>query len=303
MDEPQLSSQTGEPEPLGPCCIDDTDPYPGTDGVYVASFVTLAACTQQYINDSDVDGFDDTCEYRLAEAFAPQLYVHVYDQDLSREPYWALHYLNDVDGNGNPSKLVRVVYLFQYHWDMGNSFDCIDGPASYCSGHPGDNEFAFFDLSYNPETQHWKLERGFLSAHFGTFDGSDSSDMVNDFNLSYAGTLGSYPNIWVARDKHGNYRSWQACNSGGFLGKDDCSTFTSGGRLPVNQYRNVGNDAYRLLNRTVSTQPLIYPGEEHFWNAGEKFCGWVNANRLDCAGVNREVLLFTQDPTGFLRYF
>ncbi|MGQ0562437.1 MAG: hypothetical protein ACT443_11245 [Gemmatimonadota bacterium] len=174
--EPTISKQASDiPDvkvPIRWSCYDPTDPHcintpppgdlcPECSGVFLGADYSTDDCTATSINDSDSDGFDDSCEYQLALAFRPLLATNPYDQVLGREPYWAVKVENGT--------VVKIMYMFAYYEDGGNSFDC-PGLAQFglsCEPHLGDNEFVVAHVLYDGGTKHWILDEMFMSAHYG----------------------------------------------------------------------------------------------------------------------------------------
>lgn len=161
-----------------------------------------------------------------------------------------------------------IMYMLGYHYDNGNSWS---------GGHPGDSEFIVMWLHYNTTFQHWMMDHMLTSAHWGTTtSASEDSDFTE---AEFPEHLGWYPRVWVALNKHGNFRTQARCN----LLTDTCVYNTQGPRVDVVRTRNVGSSAAPFFDaRTSVTSTLIYPGTEYFWT-NTKFCGWTNSNRLDCA--------------------
>lgn len=131
-------------EPLG------SDPNPSAPGYHIGELFTMDDCTNILLSvDSDGDGFDDMCEYRLARAFAPMLRVSADDSDVTREPYWVVTYRPE-DFHIGITDHVSIMYLLAYHTDYG----------FWWTGHEGDSEFIIVDLFYNENTLHWDVVAG-----------------------------------------------------------------------------------------------------------------------------------------------
>lgn len=217
------------------------------------------ACTvQMAYGDADHDGVDDGCESEIAKAFAPTLFAHPNDYDLSREPYWAVR----ISSLGNE---LEIAYLFAYHEDRD---------------HLGDSEFIFAYVWYDAQFGRWKLARATYSAHYGSWLGytdrtqtyfHDQLQYLNPLNGQLETNLKRNPVSYVARDKHANYESRSHCNNV----QDSCSGNTNMGRFEVVDGRNIGNPVYRLRDCVASVNPSSYPGIECFWDtAWTKFGGW-----------------------------
>jgi hypothetical protein len=101
----------------------------------------------------------------------------------------------------------------------------------------------------------------------------------------YGGKLGGAPIVWVAIDKHANYPSEVACNSGGGwngFGNDNCMgnnsfTFMSLSDGVVGP-RNLGSAAAQRMNCVASNNPAeqVNNHPECFWN-NVRFTGWSGA--------------------------
>lgn len=76
----------GEPMlPLG-------DPCPSCDGIFLTgNAADHVQCILSPSQDADHDGVDDLCEFKIAQAFAPELVFHSNETRTSRETYWAVH--------------------------------------------------------------------------------------------------------------------------------------------------------------------------------------------------------------------
>ena len=148
-----------------------TDPAPNSPGIWVGANVGLSRCysvTGAGITDADADSFDDWCEQWIAYDFRPLLRTNHYDCDLRGEPAWAVKYFPSTG-------IIRVGYFLSYYRDCGNDYalPCLTShPGSpSCKGHEGDSEFIIVDLRYVGGTDHYVLDRAFLSAHFDAEDG------------------------------------------------------------------------------------------------------------------------------------
>lgn len=259
------------------------DPAPNSEGVYLGQYFSWSACIDQ--GGFDQDGLQDFCEFQLALAFRPLLMFHSDESGTSRETYWAAR---------RAGWSVRIFYALGYHWDYGNDFtiSCqLPGAAPYCMPHPGDSEFIELQISFNSTTQHWTLDAGYLSAHHGT--PVQASELVLGSSFTYPWIeapsdtgFAHYPLVWVARDKHANYKTIASCEDGAFA-SDQCN----GGfaeRVDIWEARNLGGDDHRYIDQVYSQYPGTYSGHEYFWTS-ENFCGWdgpsLNHDRANCAGV------------------
>lgn len=87
---PDTRASTALSEGVTPMCelgCTETDPYPTANGLFLGSGVTPTVCFGDEHTDLDADILSDFCEKNLAQAFAPELYYHFYDE-VGREPYW-----------------------------------------------------------------------------------------------------------------------------------------------------------------------------------------------------------------------
>ena len=213
--------------------------------------------------DSDGDGLNDTCEYDVAEAFAPIMMVDS-DDDISRDEYWVVM-------PGQEDRIM-VFYAFGYHDDTGYN------------GHTGDSEFVVMDVIPATERdQPWGVLEAFLSAHYGedlpTVDDSDwiyGSDMEVDPDVVFGGR----PVVWVAKGKHANYSTRAKCNNGGASipsigGVDTCEHNNTATLFGVYQDGNLGqvdNRAYPTC-KVPSRHSRLTGRYECFWAHG-RFYGW-----------------------------
>jgi hypothetical protein len=251
----------------------DPDAPPPGPGIYLGPGVTPNACfgLTAPMNDIDQDGLSDFCEKNLAAAFAPQLAMTKGSDNLGREPKFAIERI--------PSTLkARVMYLLSYYVDRGAATAwCYNNivPRSACEGHDGDSEWIALDLWYNSKTQRWLLDYAHLSAHTGVNrHGRGTNLYVPGF--IYPGGAGGYPRVYVAYQKHANYRSDAACDDGSIIGTDTCQAdlfqrVTAGDNVNI-QSRAVHR---RDQNCWFSTNPIYSSNgiEECYW-AVDKFIGW-----------------------------
>lgn len=268
------------------------DPCPECAGIYLGQY-TLTQCTLTELNsDSDADGLTDMCEYELAKGFAPLLSTSPFDQDLSRESYWAA-----APGGGADA---RIIYLLGYHFDNGNMHNCPaqDTHWTYlCDPHLGDSEFIVVYVNY--VSGRWRLSSMYTSAHWNTPAGSSSN--TSSLDASFPAGLLRHPRVYVALDKHANYPSRASCNSGAFL-TDDCEQNQDDERVTVEYMRNVGSETVQRIDRVASiTGSPVFPGHEYFWTRGYGFCGWRVA---DDAPRHSSVCVGSGGEYGYvLRYF
>lgn len=260
------------------------DPAPAYGGIWLGYNTGPNRCysaTGAGIDDGDVDRFDDWCEALLANAFRPLMRFSPYDCNIGMEPRWSVKYFP-------VQQRARVAYLFSYYKDCGNQ----DGICDYshqwsklCFGHQGDHEFVIADLSFDATSQHWRVDKAFLSAHYGedavllgALSRGDYSTFTTWTGLTYPEEQRGYFLVWVAHGKHGNYRSQSDCNSGAVFGGDDCSRHSSAlvqHRTYFSANRNVGTAHHRLEDCTHSTGPewQFRVREECYWST-ERSTGW-----------------------------
>jgi hypothetical protein len=186
--------------------------------------------------------------------------------------------------------VVRIIYLLSYYVDCGNDYfwQCYTSPgAPHCLGHEGDSEFIVLEVN-ELTTGRYALTRAFTSAHYSS--GGESSTISLSTQLGYTGSVYGVPVFYVARGKHGSYRSLLACEDGGASfppgtgGSDSCSGNTIGLRLEFVFNRNVGSASHHLLDCTLAKPAMQYfrPGMECYWDGysptqsppPERFFGW-----------------------------
>lgn len=272
--EPQRGIQAMICE-MNPDCTPSGDPDPTGAGYYYPT-LTWEYCTDEFINDVDHDGLDDSCEQAFAQKFAPLLSTDPADQDLTREPHWAAAL--ELTGR------VKIMYMLGYYRDNGTEDVCPEFDPDKCLPHAGDSEFIYVEIEYNWANSHWSLVETTLSAHWG--DIGNSSERVFANNLEFPAKYGGYPRVYVAVDKHANYKSRSACNDGAILWADDCTNTVDNSRVFVGGYRNIGSNSGRIIDQSTSSRPG-YTGVEYFWSA-TYFCGWQPSSR--CAGPYRRAL-------------
>lgn len=257
------------------CTPSIPDEAPSAPGYYGGSAITDQYCAGNAggINDIDRDVLADDCELWLAMKFAPKM---IYDRadDVRRESYWA----------AKPIKVgvVRVFYALGYYFDLGATADC--NIPNLCTGHHGDSEHIVLDLRYNTTTKHWYLVSGRLSVHT-SFISLTPGPAGYPTTVTYPQTPGGYPQVFVARQKHANYPSRAACNSGGTLASDDCAPNDQSFWPEVLANRNLGGSGRRLVDKVYSTyafyqNPVRY---ELMWS-GARFYGWQQDHSTSATG-------------------
>lgn len=285
-------------------CGGPGDPNPNEPGIWLGSTVTPDQCfsfTGAGINDLDSDGMHDYCEEQIADHFRPSRVFSLYDGYTAGEPYWAAKWFP-----GSPD-IVRILYAMAYYADggvidptllqsglcglgffLGSIFTFNGGLPTWeifgipvqdeniCDGHIGDSEFVVLDVRYDETTFHWRLDRAFLSAHWGT--NGDRSAWYSPHQLEYPDKVEGYPRLWVAESKHGNYPSRDECNNW----QDTCESNSVSGetRVRYSRYYNLGSRVVNLVNLAVSPSSCVASaspyrtGTECFWAPEYKFYGW-----------------------------
>jgi hypothetical protein len=258
-------------EPTSPA-----DPSPGADGIWLN--LHRHDCWQTFYlagsshPDRDADGFDDNCELRLAQAFAPMLnFSSTAERCMTGEAYWAAKFFDNLPPF-NTGDFVRIAYLMSFYSDCG------------ALGHSGDSEFIQLTVTYIPLTKHWKLINSWISAHavMGDPIGNEISGPLQSNSSTWgssfewpSGRKYSYPRIWVSQNKHGNYRSKAACGGGGFFGGafETCEYSPRDyGRFRVWSGNNIGS-YHRPMKDCVPSMKNSASPTECFWS-GRDFGGW-----------------------------
>lgn len=254
------------------------NPYPqGTAwGVNLGPDFSYSACTAA--GGFDQDGLTDACEHQLAVSFRPLLSTSPSDQTLSRESYWAAHRVGPK---------VKIFYALAYHWDGGSDhWACGMDASGHCLAHPGDAEHIVLTVIWDAFTGHWRLESAYLSAHAGS--PANASETVPAHELTYEGRGRHYPRVFVAREKHANYKSRAACHEEHlFILTDICYDNIDDGRVDTWSGRKLGSSEVNYLSTVHSVDPYIHTGNEDFWQRNQYFCGWdgpsLNHNRNGCS--------------------
>jgi hypothetical protein len=259
-----------------------SDPAPNAAGIWVGYGMGLSRCYSPSgagINDADGDRFDDWCEQWIAYDFRPLLLTDSHDCDLRGEPAWSVKYFP-------ASGAVRVGYWLSYYNDCGNngSFVCdMSQPwQNDCLGHDGDSEFIVEELRYDYTTDHYVLQKAFMSAHYDT--DHDFSTNLDYWWLEFPERPQGYVRAWVALGKHGNYPTRDLCNRGAFLGVDTCEGNSTESRMSFDWSRNIGSPSSPMLNCTRAKPEMQYfrPGIECYWDGYDpaqqpppkRFFGW-----------------------------
>jgi hypothetical protein len=246
----------------------ETDPYPDSAGVFLTSAVTDDTCNNTIsYTDTDRDGLIDRCERDIAAAFAPQLYYYEFDE-VGREPHWVARKVS--------LGKVMIGYLLSYYRDAGSTaFACsIPGAPSSCHGHNGDSEAIFLQVYYNERTKHWILDEARYSQH-GELVLFTRGAQPFPLQLLYPGGAGRYPRAYVSQGKHANYESKTACNNGGTLDIDTCTSVNTGARVVAGGQLNLSSRSVHtsLQDCMESANPSYV-----YYGSGRKECYWTNQN-------------------------
>jgi hypothetical protein len=192
------------------------------------------------------------------------------------EPYWAAKYFDNTEPI-HSGDFVRIAYMPSYYKDCGT------WQYQY-EAHSGDSEFIQETVGYNPNTKHWELFNGFLSAHTCTDDAncnllqqsaaSQTWPKAADFQYP-ANIYMTYPRIYVSFHKHANYSSESACDGGGFgWGFTEFCENHDRGRFMVWESHNIGNVRYPLVDCTASQRLWSDPNVKECYWSGSAFNGW-----------------------------
>lgn len=219
-------------------------------------------------SDSDGDGLTDDCEHTVAAVFAPYMMVHPSDDVRRREHYVVMP---------GPGDYVLVFYAFGYFLDHGRAG---------VSAHNGDSEHVIFEI-FAQSGPEWYLTEAFLSAHLDEKWGADHSDRFRATSLEWHH---GHPRIWVAKNKHANYISMEACDGGGMrwgLGsfehcgsahEADLFRVRGDGNLGQSETDNPGTGLRMLRNCVEGGGSSL---TECYWLPGHRFCGWQGQRRTD----------------------
>ena len=240
--------------------------------------------------DIDQDFLDDDCEYELALAFRPQLVLMNNDCDTRRQPYFAARRKVSNDWG----EVILIFYAISYVYDCGPPFAC-PGVYPFCDPHPGDSEWIILEVGrYSSSTRPWALKYATLSAHWRTDNDQTAGYEASDLEDAYGSPGFGAPRIWVAEDKHANYRSQIVCNSSGFGNFDNCDApnalyqtleVSSGfnlGRLGIPFIGTLASPAFDRLSANGNA--------EYYWVNTADFCGWGYYAGGECSGSYHESL-------------
>lgn len=239
-------------------------------------------------DDLDNDGFSDSCELQIAQDFSPQFVFHGDDMGTQAHPHWLVHPQAE-------SGRVTVFYALSYLNDHGLPV--------FGSDHFGDTEFVALDLRYSDGD--WQIERAFMSAHYRSLN--EQSDWYDGETLEY---FEGHPLVYVARDKHGNFPSYEACDEHWF---EYCEELPIIDTIDISADRNLGSPHTPLVNEVWLNAEgnVCTPGSsgcnvEYYWS-DIPFCGWqveegVDRSEAGCVHPQNSyarqlVALLDRDPT------
>jgi hypothetical protein len=179
---------------------------------------------------------------------------------------------------------VRIAYLPAYPRDCGWSGIARALHLGRRNDHDGDSELIVVDVEAAGPGM-WQTSGVFLSAHCGgRSDGRCRwfrESELNRFRWTDA-RPGGAPTVWVARNKHANYPSRSACESGHW-GQDQCSRDSVSYRVPVSERSNVGSRShpFAAIGGCLPARALDWKGDrraldavECIWNDSAAFRGW-----------------------------
>ncbi|MEW5930096.1 MAG: hypothetical protein AB1941_21785 [Gemmatimonadota bacterium] len=267
-------------------CLDDpsteeiecepTEPQPTPTAGKDMGF-SYGYCASPSGDDADQDGIRDGCEQSLALTFAPLLRISAGDQCPVREPYWAAALWS-----GRPNA-VKVMYLVAYHEDCPNTALWPVGNT----GHKGDSEWIIVTMEAPSATDpnRWTTYSVTTSAHYRETSDATQTTSAGSWP-SWRAEYKVAPVVFVALDKHANYKSWSDCENGAY-GYDSCPGPTQDAVVEISEYGNIGNNwatptAVRLKHEVRSIFTPITQ-TEYIWGTHvqrsmggiiEYFCGW-----------------------------
>ena len=271
----------------------EPSPSPDYPGINLGPSVTPSACFNNPNppgGDAEGDGLADACEFALARAFAPYMqFGHGealvgFPDGTNRhcaegEPYWAAKLFDTY-------RVVNIVYMMGYYVDCGEAvvpnvdagvtiplpgFE-LNLDVEFPDSHKGDSELIRLSVAYNSATRHWELRQAFLSAHYKSPSNLGSSVYAAPDELTYPKRDRAFPQTWVSRNKHANYKSYRECEGGGFANLDSCDEdlWHLRARFPVRQDRNVQR-ATCVYSLFISNSPRC----EYFAGVPRPFSGWL----------------------------
>lgn len=189
----------------------------------------VASATVETAPDLDEDGLDDEAELALATALRPLLLMTFQVSDVDQflpTGGWSVPFrvTDRSAASAHPeAQCPAGARCFEIFYGLAYLNDCgayPDGGCGGLTGHLGDSEFLYLlaqaddaDGLALEHLERWSVAFGYFSAHTGAV--SDAASVLR------FGTAPSFPVVWVAQGKHGNYGSAQQCKEGGFW-QDDC---------------------------------------------------------------------------------
>ncbi len=240
--------------------------------------------------DRDQDGVDDGCEAELAVAFRPQLVLMSDDCDTRRQPYFASRY----KWSNEWGDVILIFYAMSYVYDCGPAFSC-GNSIPRCDTHRGDSEWIIAEVGrYSSSTRPWALKFATLSAHWRSDNNQTAGYQADDLEDAEGSPGFGAPRIWVAEDKHANYRSQSVCGGSGFINFDNCDN-------PDGLYHTLDVAAAYNLGRLFipfigALASPVYDrhsnngNREYYWVEGARFCGWSYYTSGSCSGPYHESL-------------
>jgi hypothetical protein len=212
--------------------------------------------------DRDQDQIIDECEYQLAYAFRPILHISEREMHAGRESYWA------VARNLSSPRSFRIFYALGYHQDTGSP--SVSG-MFYYDGHSGDSEFIVLEIEEIAPAR-WAMRTGTLSAHWNEDYGLDGTGTWSYSNFQFpSGGYRARPYVWVAQEKHANYKTRNQCDAGAQY-FDNCDGTPVDQEVEVRRDSNLGNHTIDLVG-CVASRDFSYGRNECLWGPG-RFYGW-----------------------------
>jgi hypothetical protein len=264
-----------------------------------------AYCTSPAGDDADQDGVRDGCEEVIAQNFAPVLRMDERDRCPTREPYWS------VARRPESPRSLKIMYLLSYHLDCPN-------PALIWgdTGHRGDSEWIVITVvtASNAPTR-WYTYSITTSAHFGETSDATTTTTYDNWPEWKQYTHRVAPVVWVALDKHANYRSRGDCEDGAYWW-DSCGYPWRNELVDVKSHAeaNVGNqwtgptagqwdmNDVRLKDMVQSRHPAVFGyQQERIWGSpyqwapeyfAEPFCGWQSGTTACASGYAKPVYAY-----------
>ena len=256
-----------------------------------ASFAAPACEAAAKAADSDADGVTDACELSLARGWAPWLLADPADcawtggsseRRLAGGYFFAAEALS-VDGGA-----IRIAYLPAYFRDCGWRGIQRVLRLGRANAHAGDSELIIIDVVRGADAS-WRPSAVFLSAHCGGRSGGRcrwfQGSGLGGFH--WRGRSNEVrPDVWVARDKHANYPSRRACESGHWL-QETCASQPVAYRFPIRSHaQNIGSRRVPAFGGMgcvdggalpIPAAGVLPESSECFWDSRRRFTGWQGA--------------------------